>query len=149
MNTNESPGTVPRPPARCCAFHEESLLRAEARIDKALASLEGARDLLAGLRLMMADLGTGCTTPQTRRQSPRGEPARWQAPGLTAKETEVVTLLAEGMTNKSIARSLAVSERTVKNHLRSVFVKLGATSRTEVALLVVRGAMGTPLPGPG
>jgi DNA-binding NarL/FixJ family response regulator len=54
------------------------------------------------------------------------------APRLTAREQEVVRLVARGMSNKAIARQLGISPRTVEGHLNHVFDKLGTTSRTEL-----------------
>jgi DNA-binding NarL/FixJ family response regulator len=54
----------------------------------------------------------------------------------TARQLEVVLLVAQGETNRSIADRLGVAERTVEFHLRRLFVKVGAASRTE---LVTRG----------
>ena len=50
---------------------------------------------------------------------------------LTPRELEVLGALAEGMTNKAIARRLAISLHTVKFHVESLFRKLGARTRTE------------------
>src|ERR1700730_12063368 len=50
---------------------------------------------------------------------------------LTPRELEVLAALAEGMTNKAIARRLNISLHTVKFHVESVFRKLGARTRTE------------------
>src|SRR5262249_6849217 len=50
---------------------------------------------------------------------------------LTPRELEVLTALAEGMTNKAIARRLDISLHTVKFHIESLFRKLGARTRTE------------------
>lgn len=50
---------------------------------------------------------------------------------LTPRELDVLTALAEGLTNKAIARRLAISLHTVKFHLESLFRKLGARTRTE------------------
>lgn len=57
---------------------------------------------------------------------------------LTPRETEVLGMLAEGWSNKAIARQLQLSEHTVKFHLASIFTKLGATSRTEAVTLGLR-----------
>ncbi|MDE1936533.1 MAG: response regulator transcription factor [Bradyrhizobium sp.] len=50
---------------------------------------------------------------------------------LTPRELEVLAALAEGMTNKAIARRLDISLHTVKFHVESLFRKLGARTRTE------------------
>ena len=52
-------------------------------------------------------------------------------PLLTPRELEVLAALAEGMTNKAIARKLDISLHTVKFHVESLFRKLGARTRTE------------------
>jgi DNA-binding NarL/FixJ family response regulator len=59
---------------------------------------------------------------------------RVPGPTLTAREEEVLVLLAEGLPNKLIARRLAISERTVKGHLTHVFERIGVTDRTQAAL---------------
>jgi len=53
---------------------------------------------------------------------------------LTAREQEVLGLLAEGLANKQIARRLGIAEKTVKTHLTSVFQSIGVTDRTQAAL---------------
>jgi DNA-binding NarL/FixJ family response regulator len=54
--------------------------------------------------------------------------------GLSARETEVLALVGEGLPNKLIARRLEISEKTVKAHLTSVFAQIGVTDRTQAAL---------------
>ena len=53
---------------------------------------------------------------------------------LTAREHEVLALLAQGLANKQIARRLGIAEKTVKAHLTSVFQCIGVTDRTQAAL---------------
>jgi DNA-binding CsgD family transcriptional regulator len=53
------------------------------------------------------------------------------APGLTAREMDVLRLMAQGLGNKSIARELAISSHTAKYHVASVLAKLGAHTRAE------------------
>ena len=50
---------------------------------------------------------------------------------LTAREHDVLALLADGLSNRDIATRLDISEHTVKFHLASIFGKLGASTRTE------------------
>jgi DNA-binding NarL/FixJ family response regulator len=51
-------------------------------------------------------------------------------PLLTAREIEVIELLAKGMRNKEIAKALHIAEETVRAHIRSIFVKLNVHDRT-------------------
>jgi DNA-binding NarL/FixJ family response regulator len=68
---------------------------------------------------------------------------RWRSgpgqtsPALTARETEVLRLVAQGLPNKQIAGQLGLGLRTVESHVSSVLGKLGLTSRTEAALYAV------------
>lgn len=61
---------------------------------------------------------------------------------LTTREREVLELVASGAANKRIARSLGMTEHTVKFHLGSVFRKLGVTNRTEAATTYLRSRAG-------
>jgi DNA-binding CsgD family transcriptional regulator len=58
---------------------------------------------------------------------------------LTDSELTVVNLVAQGVTNRSVAQRLHVSPHTVRAHLRNAFAKLGVSSRVELSQLV-RGA---------
>ena len=57
---------------------------------------------------------------------------------LTAREMEVLLLVAEGYPNKSIAHELGISEHTAKFHVGSLLGKLGAASRTEAVTIATR-----------
>jgi LuxR family transcriptional regulator, maltose regulon positive regulatory protein len=50
---------------------------------------------------------------------------------LSPRETDILTLIAEGLSNKEIARSLDIGPETVKSHLKSVFTKLGVERRAQ------------------
>jgi DNA-binding CsgD family transcriptional regulator/tetratricopeptide (TPR) repeat protein len=65
--------------------------------------------------------------------------------GLTSREQEVARLVSEGLTNRQIAQQLYVSEKTVEVHLSRVFAKLGASTRSAVAAIMVQAAV----PGKG
>jgi two-component system, NarL family, response regulator YdfI len=68
---------------------------------------------------------------------PRGE-SETPAEALTAREIEALTMIAEGLGNKSIAQRMGISEHTVKFHLSSIFAKLGVASRTEAVKVGIR-----------
>ena len=67
-------------------------------------------------------------------------PAIAGAEQLTPRERELVSLVAAGASNKDIATRLAISIKTVKTHLTSVFKKLGLSTRLELAVAVGRAA---------
>ncbi|MDI6601146.1 MAG: response regulator transcription factor [Thermoanaerobacteraceae bacterium] len=57
---------------------------------------------------------------------------------LSTRELEVLDLLTRGLTNKEIAHKLLISEKTVKNHLYSIFKKLGVQDRTQAVLYAIK-----------
>ncbi len=63
---------------------------------------------------------------------------------LTRREIEVLELLGTGLRNREIAERLYVSEKTVKNHITSIFLKLQVNDRTEAALLAARHGLTEP-----
>ncbi len=63
---------------------------------------------------------------------------------LTARETEVLGLVRDGLANKQIARRLGISERTVKAHLTSAFSRIGVADRTQAALWADKHGIGAP-----
>ena len=66
------------------------------------------------------------------------EKTQLPAPVLTARELEVLKLVATGMTNKDVADQLYISENTVKNHVRNILEKLHLHSRMEAVMYAVR-----------
>jgi len=67
---------------------------------------------------------------------------------LSGREKEVLVLVAEGLANKQIARTLGIAERTVKAHLTSVFTQIGVTDRTSAALWAHRRGLVSAPPRP-
>ncbi|RZU31751.1 ATP-binding protein [Blastococcus saxobsidens] len=63
-----------------------------------------------------------------------GIPAPRRPGGLTARETEVLRLLGEGLLNRQIAERLVISENTAANHVRSILAKTGSGNRTQAAM---------------
>ena len=74
------------------------------------------------------------TLPQPIPREPAPAPAVVPAPafpaGLTAREVEVLRLVAQGLTDAQVAEQLVISPRTVNGHLRSIYSKIGVTSRS-------------------
>ena len=83
-----------------------------------------------------AVLAVGGHAPDRRR---RGGPA-----GLTAREVDVLALLAQGAANKEIARRLSISPKTVGNHIERIYTKLEVTNRASAAMRAMQhGIVGT------
>jgi NarL family two-component system response regulator LiaR len=68
---------------------------------------------------------------------------------LTARENDVLRLLAQGCTNKEIALRLAIGEKTVKTHVSNILSKLNVASRTQAALYAVHAGLVDSLHQPG
>ena len=70
---------------------------------------------------------------------PRGSRSTTRADnlGLTARQREVLDLLATGLTNAQIGAKLVLSERTIDNHVSAIFAKLGVESRREATRVAV------------
>jgi DNA-binding NarL/FixJ family response regulator len=60
---------------------------------------------------------------------------------LSARERDVLRLVAKGLPNKRIARELQISEKTVKAHLTNIFQRIGVTDRTQAALWAQRNTV--------
>ncbi|AQA22345.1 tetratricopeptide repeat family protein [Rhodococcus sp. MTM3W5.2] len=75
-------------------------------------------------------------------QSSEEAPAVRRLASLTARERQAADLIADGLTNKDIAGRLEISSRTVDGHVEHILAKLGLSSRTEIAVLVVQHKRG-------
>jgi DNA-binding NarL/FixJ family response regulator len=94
--------------------------------------------ILSGIREVVA--GGSPLDPKAARVLLTGRRAPRIGPALSDREREVLQLVSEGLPNKSIARRLGITERTVKAHLTSIFQQLGVTDRTQAALWAQRQA---------
>jgi DNA-binding NarL/FixJ family response regulator len=92
-------------------------------------------DMAAALRTTVT--GAPALDPRIAFQLARdlvSEPARTAAPHLSGREQEVLRLLAQGRSNRAIARQLGLSEATVKGHVSRLLDKLNASSRLEAVV---------------
>jgi DNA-binding NarL/FixJ family response regulator len=71
-----------------------------------------------------------CAPPLSQLQSPMEESSRSRF-RLSAREAEIMDLIASGMTNRQIAATCFISEKTVKNHINRIFAKLHSTTRSQ------------------
>jgi DNA-binding NarL/FixJ family response regulator len=76
--------------------------------------------------------------PHPRKTVPDGQRWPFADVGLSARESEVLALIAEGLTNPAIAEALYISRETVKSHVKQVLRKLGVSSRIEAASVALR-----------
>jgi two-component system NarL family response regulator len=92
------------------------------------------QEILAAIRAVSRD------QPYTSSSIAAKALQRMSKPNLTKRELDVVQLLAQGRSNKDIARRLNITEGTAKTHVKSILTKLDAISRTEaVAVAHKRG----------
>ena len=82
---------------------------------------------LDAARLGFEQLGAGT---EVARVEALARPEPTPAAGLTAREREVLALVAKGSTNREISAALVISEHTVARHVQNIFAKLGVASRT-------------------
>ena len=70
------------------------------------------------------------------------------AAGLSAREREVATLIAQGLTNRQIAEALVITERTVATHIEHILVKLDFGSRTQIGVWAAENGLLAGAPPP-
>jgi DNA-binding NarL/FixJ family response regulator len=71
-------------------------------------------------------------------------PTATPAPPITARELEILQLVADGMSNRQIGHRLSITEGTVKNHVHNALEKLGLDNRIQAASYIVRQGLGRP-----
>lgn len=88
----------------------------------------------------------GVESSVTANANERNRGARGMAglSGLSARQTDVLRLLAHGATNKTIARELGLGENTIKTHIKQIMKRLAAKNRTEAALKAAHAGLGAP-----
>jgi DNA-binding NarL/FixJ family response regulator len=95
-------------------------------ISSILAVMSGERVMASAVANRVLDMVTGTTTPKEFYD------------GLTAREVEIIKLLAVGQANKQIAYKLHISEKTVRNHVSHMYEKLNIYDRSQAVLYAVR-----------
>jgi DNA-binding NarL/FixJ family response regulator len=107
-----------------------------------------AEEVVEGIR--KAHRGEMPLGPAVSRQLARAfsAPGRAVLDSLTAREHEVLSLLAAGLSNREIARRLSISERTARTHVSSILDKLGLRSRTQAALYAIQQGLAPAPPSP-
>ncbi|HEY2597145.1 MAG TPA: response regulator transcription factor [Candidatus Dormibacteraeota bacterium] len=99
---------------------------AGAIVSSILAVVAGERVMASAVANRVLEMLTGATTPKEFYD------------GLTAREVEILKMLATGMANKQIAYQLKISEKTVRNHVSNMYEKLNIFDRAQAVLYAVR-----------
>ncbi|MEV6571938.1 response regulator transcription factor [Streptomyces sp. NPDC051577] len=94
---------------------------------------EAVRVVAAGEALLSPNITKRLITEFSRMGAPRA-PSRARIAELTERETEVLSLIAQGLSNAEIAGHLVLAEQTVKTHVSRILVKLGLRDRTQAAV---------------
>jgi DNA-binding NarL/FixJ family response regulator len=95
-------------------------------VSSILAVVAGERVMASKVANRVLEMLTGATTPKEFYD------------GLTAREVEILNLVATGMANKQIAFRLKISDKTVRNHVSNMYEKLGIFDRSQAVLYAVR-----------
>jgi DNA-binding NarL/FixJ family response regulator len=110
--------------AAAWAAGARGLLLRDAPVERVAAALTA---VVEGLMILDPPLADAVRPSENLSPAPLAEE-------LTPRESEVLQLLAEGLSNRAIAYRLGISEHTVKFHVNAIMSKLGAQSRTEAAV---------------
>ncbi len=100
--------------------------QASAIVSSIVAVVAGERVMASAVANRVLEMLTGATTPKEFYD------------GLTAREVEILKMLATGMANKQIAYKLKISEKTVRNHVSNMYEKLDIYDRAQAVLYAVR-----------
>ncbi|MEU4499279.1 response regulator transcription factor [Streptomyces sp. NBC_00210] len=105
---------------------------------------DGVRVVAAGEALLAPTVTRRLITEFSKLSHTPRPPAMAQIGDLTERETEVLVLIAQGLSNAEIASHLVVAESTIKTHVSRVLVKLGLRDRTQAAVFAYEARLVTP-----
>ncbi|MFE7775327.1 response regulator [Streptomyces sp. NPDC057445] len=105
---------------------------------------DGVRIVAAGEALLAPTVTRRLITEFSRIATAPRPPALAQIGDLTERETEVLVLIAQGLSNAEIASHLVVAESTIKTHVSRILVKLGLRDRTQAAVFAYEARLVTP-----
>ncbi|MFF3843206.1 response regulator [Streptomyces sp. NPDC001930] len=108
---------------------------------------EAVRVVARGDALLAPDLTKRLITEFSRLSATPRTPLKDRVGALTERETEVLTLVAQGLSNAEIATRLVVAEQTVKTHVSRILVKLGLRDRTQAAVFAFDTGLVRPAGG--
>jgi two-component system response regulator DevR len=100
---------------------------------RASGLIDSVRRVAAGEHLIDPELGRAASS-RLRGGGPASDPRLAQ---LSARERDVLALIADGLANREIGEILSISEKTVKNYVSSILAKLGLQRRTQAAIIQI------------
>jgi DNA-binding NarL/FixJ family response regulator len=133
------PGAALSPAARILAAADAYHAMTESRPHReALETREAAAELRAEVRAgrIHADAAEDVLTAAGHPRAGARERAR--PAGLTARELQVLLLVARGASSRDVARQLVIAEKTARNHIERIYTKLGVSTRAEASLYAMR-----------
>jgi DNA-binding CsgD family transcriptional regulator len=100
---------------------------------------------LLGLFFLLVGIAAGCLWLKLHPKTPQSEPTiKKQTEPLTIKEQKLLEGLLQGMTNQQLADNAFLSVNTIKTHLKSIYKKLGVTSRAQAAAKAKKLSLNKP-----
>ncbi|EST29605.1 response regulator [Streptomyces roseochromogenus] len=105
---------------------------------------EAVRVVAAGDALLAPGITRRLIAEFSRLDGSRRAPLKQRVGDLTERETEVLALIAQGLSNAEIAEQLVVAEQTVKTHVGRILVKLGLRDRTQAAVFAYESGLVRP-----
>jgi DNA-binding NarL/FixJ family response regulator len=117
--------------------------------DATFPELLHAVRVVAGGEALLAPTVTRRVIAAFARDRPTDLPRRGRLDGLTARETEVLVLIARGLSNDEIARRLCVTDHTVKSHINRLFTKMRLRDRAQAVILAYETGLVTAQPDAG
>lgn len=131
-------GSAPEALPGLLKYHTTS----EAKVREALTEEQFLEAFEQGAMLSV-DTAVAFALSETSAAAPRATSATdeaWTSVGLTKREREIALLIADGLSNKEIAKNLVISTRTAESHVEHVLIKLGFTSRAQIAAWITHSA---------
>jgi DNA-binding NarL/FixJ family response regulator len=105
------------------------------------SALDAVRELTVGEFVDAIRYASGPARPRHLTPIPAAHKGLEMRACLSDREFGVVRLIVEGLSNKEISNRLALSDKTVKNHISHILAKLKLTARTQVAVMALRGGI--------
>jgi HD-GYP domain-containing protein (c-di-GMP phosphodiesterase class II) len=133
------PGSALSPAARMLAAADVYHAMTEARPHReALGTEEAAAELRGEVRAGRIDADAAEDVLTAAGHPRTGARERARPAGLTARELEVLLLVARGASSRNVARQLVIAEKTARNHIERIYAKLGVSTRAEASLYAMR-----------